>query len=120
MRDVIDLGHPSALDWVLMAGEAGARSAVSLDAVTRVTLTLGEQVIDSAVVGFGAGQAFDPTVTATPSNGDLRGKTVDVLRLRLGTVAGLAAGKYLGKLTVYDAANPGGIVWGDPRAMEVR
>ena len=85
-------GHDNTIDLLLKANDV----AQDLSSVTRMTLEVGDETIDSDV----SGDAFNwaPGVT---------GKLI----LDLGG-EGLTAGTYRATLTVYDPDNTNGIVWG--------
>ena len=42
-----------------------------------------------------------------------------VIKIKLGLATGLAVGEYQASLTVYDATNTQGIVWGNPFSLRV-
>ena len=90
--EVTYLGHDNTIDLLLKADGV----AQSLSGVTRMTLEVGTVTVDSDV----SGSAFDwaPGVT---------GKLI----LALGA-EGLTEGTWQATLTVYDASNTNGIVWG--------
>ena len=90
MSDTIYLGNDNAIEWQLT--EDG--TAVNLASVSRMTLELAGLTIDSA----SHASVFDW------SGGD---KVV----VSLGQQA-IPTGYHVAQLTVYDASNPNGIVWG--------
>lgn len=93
------LGNDNTLDLILK--EDGV--AVSLASVTKMTLTFGSTIIDSSVVGAGSGNVFDWTEGS------------GVLKLKLGAQS-ISTRMYSAvKLTVFDAGNTNGIVWGTLR-----
>ena len=85
-------GHDNTIDLLLKADGA----AEDLSSVTRMTLEVGSNTVDSDV----SGDAFDWDTGTT-------GKVI----LTLGA-EGLTEGTYRATLTVYDADNANGIVWG--------
>ena len=93
--ETIYLGKDNAIDKELR--EDG--SAVNLSSVTRMTVDFDGTLIDSDVVGEGSGQPFDWTQGS--------GKVV----FSFGSLT-IPAGNYEAELTVYDASNPNGLVWG--------
>jgi hypothetical protein len=82
------------------------------NSISRITLTLGDVVIDSET----SPDAFD--ITQKDSSGN------HILRLLLGDES-LVVGNYLAKLTIYDADNTSGVVMADddsvnPLPIEVK
>jgi len=71
-------------------------SVVGNNIVTRADLSFGDYCID----------------TATDSNIRLT-TNATVVEMEIGLTTGLVAGKYEGKLTIYDASNTHGIAWTD-------
>lgn len=92
-------GRDNTADLVLEADGA----VVSIAAISRVRLELDSGAIDSDV----SSQADFFEWPATLSDG---GTTVQGLRLKLGG-AGLKAGSHKGRLVVFAADYPGGLVW---------
>ena len=102
-REIIYLGRSNTIDWQLQADGA----AVDLSSVTRMTLEIGGEVLDSATQGNGQGNTFYWT-SGIPATG------VPNLYLALGPAAenaGIAAGNYNACLVTYDPDNLDGIVW---------
>jgi len=100
--EIIHLGRDNSIDLQLLADGA----PVGLDAVTRMTLALGDSIIDSADTGQGAGQPFDWS-----SGG---GKVT----LMLGGQA-ILPGHYSAELVVFDHYHVNGLVWGTIRLRVV-
>ena len=102
-REIIYLGHNNTIDWQLQADGV----AIDLAAVTRMTLEIDSQTLDSATDGNGSGNPFYWT-TGVPATG------VANLFLTLGSAAetaGVSTGNHTVALTVYDPSHPDGLVW---------
>lgn len=83
---------------------------IDLSSVTRVVFKIGTTEIDSDVVGSGVIWWTDQT--------DYFGTTTDIVSAALGG-QGLTAGSYSNsRITVFDPANPNGIVWSN--ALQIR
>lgn len=86
--------------WLVLENEDGSYMD-SFSALTRVTLTVGETVIDSDVVGS--------SVIWWTDTVEFRGQTLPVIKFALGTL-GLAVGTYTNcELILYDAGNTNGV-----------
>ena len=96
MDEIAYIGRANAIVRELQAQDAPIDAATA-DAITRVVLRFGPYCIDSDVAG-------DPI-----SYADGR------VTLQLGLVPGLEQGVYTARMTVYDAANPEGLAWGEFR-----
>lgn len=107
-------GRDNAIDLVLLADGV----AVSVSLLTRVIVEIGESTLDSDALGLGAGEEFDNTITKAMTSGDLKGQTVQVLRLSLGGES-IAAGRHQAKLTIYDVDHAAGLVWTEGLPVEV-
>ncbi len=114
-REMIFLGKNNSIDWQLQADGV----AVDLDSVTRMTAEISDgttsATIDSDTDGNGEGNSFYWT-SGTPETGEAN------LYLSLGQAlesAGLAAGFYRLRLTVYDPDHPDGLVWLSSEPVQV-
>ena len=94
ITEIIYDGHDNTIDLLLKADEV----ATDLSSVTRMTLDVDTTtIVDSAI----SGECFDWSTGVT-------GKVI----LALGG-EGIDGGLYRAKLTLYDAINTDGIVWGE-------
>lgn len=116
MRELIYLTHDNSIDLVLMADGA----PVSVTPLTGVLVDLDSLQIDSAVAGFGAGQPIDTTRTQDVVIDGRTYAAQSYLRLTLGSVAGVTAGRYHARLTVFDVDHPNGLVWTEALGVVVR
>ena len=95
--EIVYLGHDNTIDLLLKSDG----TAVSLSAVTAMTITVGEVTVSSD------NDAADPITWAKS------GYATGEIRLKLGAEILVASNTpYSAYLVVYDAANPEGIVWG--------
>ncbi len=93
-------GADNSIQYVLLEKN---QPIVDLSSLTRVTFTIGSTTIDSDVVGSGVIWWTDQT--------DYFGVTTDIVSAALGG-QGLTVGDYPNsRITIYDPANPNGIVW---------
>ena len=100
-------GSDNSIQYVLL--DQGA-PITDLSSLTRVTFKIGSTVIDSDVVGSSIIWWTDQT--------DYFGTTTDIVSAALGG-QGLTAASYPNsRITVYDPANPNGIVWSN--ALNIR
>jgi len=96
---VIYLGRDNAIEWALLADG----KAVAPDAVTRVVLWLPAAAsVDAVEVKLDSLSDSDITLIESATK----------VRIEAGDRA-LNPGAYAGYLTVYDAANPDGLAWGN-------
>lgn len=104
IEELVYLGHDNEIALQLLAGGAH----VNGQAITRTVLLLTRP---------GATLPIDSLIT--PSVFDWsRGQ--GILEMRLGGVAGLTAGRYTARLTVYDAGHSSGLVWGGQFVIKVQ
>ena len=108
-------GNNNEIDLLLLSDG----DPVDPSPVTRVRLRFGETVLDSDVLGLGASQPFDQTVTRTPSIGPFRGQILGVIRCKLGA-AGITAGEYRVAVVTDDTDNPDGVIWTEGLPVIVR
>jgi len=88
----VDLDTDNSVD--IRVENADGESETSLSTVTRATFDIGDTTVDSDVDGS--------SVIWWTDTVEWRGTTIAVVSLRLGQVAGLAAGTYEGcRLTLY-------------------
>lgn len=100
-------GSDNSIQYVLLDNGA---PIVDLSSLTRVVFKIGNAVIDSDIVGSAIIWWTDQT--------DYFGTTSDIVSAALGG-QGLTAGSYPNsRITVYDPANPNGIVWSN--ALQIR
>ena len=100
-------GSDNSIQYVLLDN---GNPIIDLNSITKITFKIGTTVIDSDAVG--------PTVIWWTDEVDYFGVTTDIVSAKLGG-QGLTAGSYPNsRITVYDPANPNGIVWSS--ALNIR
>lgn len=105
---IVYLGRDNTEDLVLFADGVPQ----SLSGVTRVALTVGGVTVDSQTAPAGT--------IAWPQAVTWQGAAASAIRFKLGAQA-LAAGTHGDcRLVIYDASNPGGLVWTDSLLTKVK
>jgi hypothetical protein len=101
---------------VLTFGLLEDRTPVDVRSATRVILQF-RSLADDSVVSIDSNTV--PALFDLTSTKQFSGEVTGVLKLKLGGVAGVAVGKYLMTIVVYDAINTGGIAWAAMNAQVV-
>lgn len=102
IREIVYLGHNNTID--LQLTEDGVPlSATRTAAITRVTMTMGELLVDSSV---------HSGAIAWSGSGEI---VIDI-----GTLPGVATGNFLSTMVIYSADNPEGIRWEPTIQITVR
>ena len=89
---------------------------VDVRSATRVVLQF-RSLADDSVVAIDSNTV--PALFDLTSTEQFSGEVTGVLKLKLGSVAGVAVGKYTMTIVVYDVANTSGIAWAVMRAQVV-
>jgi hypothetical protein len=88
------IGSDNSIDLVLQDDSSGVMAASDLSLVTRITLSIGDLVVDSG-----------------SDVGTISWEADGAVALTLGGVEGLVAGNFICNMTIFGPQYPNGIVW---------
>jgi len=103
LKQTTYIDRDNSTDLVLEADDAAIDATVLTRAVVSLYGDAGAIVVDSNA---------EPALFDFATGGG-------VLKMKLGLATGLVVDEYQARLTVYDASNAQGIVWGDPFILNV-
>lgn len=111
------IGHDNPVGWFLKKiGVDGVESIQDATGFTRFIIEFDDGAFwDSDIEGLSDGGVFDNTQTMdTPDGG-----TAVALRIRVGLLSAITAGRKKARIVCYDTNHPNGLVWGKQIKIEV-